>query len=126
MTINIPDDYKLFRRDFSVSPVEFYRIQLGFIIPNINNTKLTILAYIANYGYVEGRIKLLQDEIVTSKSSLHNFISEMRTQGFIVGYGEDVKLVEDIVLCDDSHITLLTLSKDETKDEIGHRYFKTR
>ena len=53
MIINIPDNYKLFKREFDVSPVEFYRIQLSLIIPNLNNTKLTVLAYIAHYSYKE-------------------------------------------------------------------------
>lgn len=126
MTINIPDNYKLLKREYSVHPVEFYRIQLGFIIPEINNTKLTILAYIAAYGYPEGRDQILIDNIVTSKSSLHNFVSEMRTKGIIEGYGDQTKLVDEIMLCNEDHITLLTLRKDSNKNEIGHRYFKTK
>ncbi len=124
MTINIPDEYKLFQRNFTVNPVEFYRIQLGFIIPTINNTKLTILAYIACYGYKEGKKRILEDGIVTTPNSLYNFVSQMRTQGLLVGYKDDIQLVEEIKLCDENHVTLLTLIKDETKNEIGHRYFK--
>ena len=124
MTLNIPDNFKVFERKYEVSPVEFYRIQLGFTIPGINNTKLTILAYICNFGYKEGRKRIIEDRIVTSNSSLHNYITEMRTQGFLEGYGEDVHLVEDIMLVDSNHVTLLTLIKDESKNEIGHRYYQ--
>lgn len=125
MTINIPDNYKLFKREFDVSPVEFYRIQLSLIIPNLNNTKLTVLAYIAHYGYKEARKKIIQDGIVTSQYSLHNFISEMRTKGIIMGYKDDVNLHEDIFLCKENHVTIFQLTKNENKDEVGHKYFRT-
>lgn len=124
MTIELEDDVKVFSRNFTVGPVEFYRIQLGFIIPTLNNTKLTILAYIAHYGYKIGRIKILDDKILTSKNSLYNFISDLRTEGIVEGYGNDVKLVEGIKLCDEDNVTILTLKKNPELDEVGHKFFK--
>lgn len=126
MTINLPDNYKLFKREFDVSPVEFYRIQMSLIFEDLNNTKLTVLAYIAHYGYKEARKKIIQDGIVTSPFSLHNFISEMRTKGIVTGYKNDVRLHEDIVLCDSNHITIFQLTKNESKNEVGHKYFKSK
>ena len=124
MTINIPDNYKLFKREYVVSPVEFYRIQLSFICKDVNPTKTTILAYLYYYGYKEAMKKILEDRIVVSLSSLYNFISTIRKEGLIVGYQEDIQLIEDIKLVDEDHITLLTLTKDPTKDEVGHKYYR--
>lgn len=124
MTINIPDNYKLFKREYVVSPVEFYRIQLSFICKDVNPTKTTILAYLYYYGYKEAMKKILEDRIVVSLSSLYNFISTLRKEGLIVGYQEDIQLIEDIKLVDEDHITLLTLTKDPTKDEVGHKYYR--
>ena len=124
MTINIPDNYKLFKREYNVSPVEFYRIQLSFICKDVNPTKTTILAYLYYYGYKEAMKKILEDRIVVSLSSLYNFISTLRKEGLIVGYQEDIQLIEDIKLVDEDHITLLTLTKDPTKDEVGHKYYR--
>lgn len=124
MTINIPDGYELLKREFNVSPVEFYRIQLSFICRDVNPTKITILAYLYYYGYKEGVKRILDDKIVVSMSSLYNFISTLRKEGLIVGYQEDIKLVEDIKLTDENHITLIFLTKDSTKDEVGHKYFR--
>lgn len=125
MTINIPDNYKLFKREYNVSPVEFYRIQLGFICEGVHETKLTILAYLYYYGYKKAVEKILEDRIVVSLSSLHNFISNLRKEGLVVGYAEDLKLVEDIKLIDDPHVTLFYFNKDQTKDEVKHKYFRT-
>lgn len=124
MKIEIPDNYKLFKREFKVSPVEFYRIQLSFICKDVNSTKTTILAYLYCYGYKEAMKKILEDRIVVSLSSLYNFISTLRKEGLIVGYQEDIRLIEDIKLVDEDHITLLTLTKDPTKDEVGHKYYR--
>lgn len=124
MNLTIPDNYKLFKREYKVSPVEFYRLQLSFICPDVNNTKLTIMAYIHFYGYKDAQKKILEDKIVVSQSSLYNFFSTLRKEGLIVGYEDEMRIIEDIVLCDEDHITLLTLSKDETKNEVEHRYFK--
>ena len=125
MDINIPDQYKLFEREYKVSPVEFYRIQLSFICPDVNNTKLTIMAYLYHFGYEEGTKRLLEDKIVISQSSLYNFISSLRKEGLIIGFTTEIELVPEITLCDSDHITLLKLSKDETKNEVGHKYFRT-
>ena len=124
MTINIPDNYKLFKRVYDVSPVEFYRIQLGFICKDVNETKLTILAYLYYYGYQEAVRKILEDRIVVSMSSLYNFISTLRKEGLVVGYTDELKLVDDIKLVDDPHVTLFYFNIDTTKDEVGHKYFR--
>lgn len=124
MTINIPDNYKLFKRDFKVSPVEFYRIQLTLICPDVTDTKLTVLSYLYHYGYKVGFSKLLEDRIVTSKASLFNVISHLRKDGLIIGHEEEIKLVEDIKLYDEDQIQLIYLTKDPDNDEVKHRYFR--
>lgn len=124
MNINIPDNYKLFKREFRVSPVEFYRIQLTLICPEVTDTKLTVLSYLYHYGYKDGFSKLLEDRIVTSKASLFNVISHLRKDGLIVGHEEEIRLVDEIRLCDSDHIQLIYLTKDETIDEVKHRYFR--
>lgn len=125
MNINIPDNYKLFKREYKVSPVEFYRKQLESICPDVKNTKLTILAYLYHYGYQEALKKILEDGIVISLSSLYNFISALRKEGLIIGYEEDIQLVPEIKLCDDNHVIILTLTKDSSKHEVGHKHFRT-
>ena len=124
MKIDIPDNYKLYKRDYPVSPVEFYRLQLAFICPDVNNTKLTIMAYLHHYGYKEAQQKIMEDRIVVSMSSFYNFISNLRKEGLIVGYEDDIKLVEGIILEEEDHITLLTLTKDYNKDEVGYKHFR--
>lgn len=124
MTVNIPDNYRLFKRDFRVSPAEFYRIQLTLICPEVTDTKLTVLSYLYVYGYKEGFQKLLKDRIVTSKASLFNVISRLRKDGLIIGHEEEIKLVEDIQLHDEDHIQLIYLTKDYSIDEVKHRYFR--
>lgn len=124
MTINIPDNCKVYRRSFKVSPVEFYRIQLEHICNGVNQTKLTILAYLYYYGYTKGVEKILEDRIVVSMSSLYNFTSTMRKEGLIVGYEDDIRLNEEIKLVDDPHVTLFFLDIDESKDEVNHKHFR--
>lgn len=124
MKIEIPDNYKLFKREFKVSPVEFYRIQLSLICRDVSPTKITLLAYLHYYDYNEAIRKILEDKIVMSMSSLYNFISNLRKEGLIVGYQDDIKLIDDIKLVDEDHITLLTLTKDPNQDEVRHKYFR--
>lgn len=124
MTVHIPDDYKLFKREFKVSPVEFYRMQLTLICPDITDTKLTVLSYLYHYGYKVGFAKLLEDRIVTSKPSLFNVISHLRKDGLITGREEEIKLVDEIKLYDENQIQLIYLIKDPDNDEVKHRYFR--
>jgi hypothetical protein len=126
MTLKIPDEYKLLQRKFRVSPVEFYRIQLGFIIPECNNTKLTILSYVHHYGYTEAIKKVYEHKVLTSMDSIKNYLSKLRAESYLIGYEPDVKLNEEIKLENQNNITLLILEKDENLDEndIGHRYYK--
>lgn len=122
--IKIPEKYYLTQRKMVVSPVEFYRVQLGFIIPHINNTMLTILAYVKHYGYTEAISALLKDRVLTSKGSIRNNLTELRREGLLLGVEPNVRINEDIILYDDDFVTLLILEKDETKNEVKHRYYK--
>lgn len=108
----------------SVSPVEFYRVQLGFIIPDINNTMLTILAYVKQYGYKDAVTALHKDRVLTSPGSIRNNLTELRRRGLLLGVEPNVRINDDIKLCDADHVTLLILEKDENKNEVKHRYYK--
>lgn len=123
-TLVIPEKYKVVQRRMGVSPIEFYRIQFGFIVPDINNTMLTILSYVKYYGYDKAIEELLKDRVLTSKGSIKNNLTELRRKGLILGVEPNVRINEKIVLYDEDFITLLILEKDSTKNEIKHRYYK--
>jgi hypothetical protein len=122
--IPIDADLKVFRRTFEVGPVEFYRIQLGFILPGLNNTLLTVLAFLYHHGAEEAQKRILNRKIFTSRKSYDNVITQLRKDGLLLGFHPDIRLHADIKLCDQDNVTLLVLKRDETKDAIGHRYYQ--
>lgn len=122
--LKIPTKYQIVQRKMIVSPIEFYRVQLGFIAPDINNTMLTILAYVKHYGYYDAVDKLHEDKVLTSIGSIRNNLTELRRRGLLLGVEPEVRINDDIQLFDKDLVTLLIMEIDDTKNEVGHRYYK--
>lgn len=122
--LQIPANFKVLQRKFEVHPIEFYRIQLSFIAPTLNNTYLSILAYIKHYGFTVAKDKLIDDRILTSAGSLRNYCTDLRVKGLLLDTDPFTQLNPEIKLIDEDHVTLLVLIKNENKNEIGHRYYK--
>jgi len=123
-SLKIPIKYLIVQNKKVVSPTEFYRIQLGFIAPHINNTMLTILAYVKHYGYADAMTKLYEDRVLTSMGSIKNYLTDLRKAGLLIGYEPDVRLNDDILIFEQDLVYMLILDKDETKNETKHRYYK--
>ena len=123
--IKVPKGMSPFLRTYEVSTVEFYKKQLEEIlekIPNINDTKLYLLAYIKTYGE-DYKEHVLKSRICTSLESVSNFESSLRKMNLLHGYWPDAKLNPDIKLIDSDHLVLAVFKKVDT-DEINHRNYQ--
>lgn len=123
--LKLPLGMSPFLRKYEVSPVEFYKKQLEEIlarVPNINETKLYLLAYIKTYGE-DYKEHVLKSRICTSLESVSNFESSLRKMNLLHGYWPEAKLNPEIQLIDTDHLILAVFKKIDT-DEINHRNYQ--
>jgi len=121
----IPTDLKVFKYEFKVSPVEFYNMQLADIIPEVHPTNRVIMAYIKVYGE-NYRKELLDSTICSTIESIRNYESTLRTANLIYGYSPDIKLNDNIHLCEIDHVKMFYLIKDPNIDYVNHKHYKTK
>lgn len=121
----IPEDRKVFKYTYNVSPVEFYRMQLTFILPEVHPTKIAILAFIKVYG-ADYRKELLESTICSTLDSVRNYESTLRAENLISGYSPDIELNENIKFCEMDYVQLLYITKDEKIDGVLHKHYKAK
>jgi len=121
----IPEDFRVFMYEHRVSPVEFYRMQLSDIRPDVHPTKIAILAFIKVFGPTY-REELLASTICSTLDSIRNYESTLRAENLISGYSPDIELNEQIKFCDQDHIQMNYIIKDDKADGVKHKHYKAK
>lgn len=115
----------VFKREYSLGKVEFIKYQLNQSInvpePTLNETYLTVLAYI--YVYKEqAKDRLLQDKILTSMNSIVNYIGFLKKLSYI---DPVTKLLNPkIMLAESDFVIINTVKLDTTNEKVYHPYYK--
>ncbi len=121
----IPENLRVFKYEYTVSPVEFYRMQLTSIRPDVHPTKLAIMAYIKVYG-VDYRDRLLESTICSTLASIRNYESTLRAENLISGYAPDIELNPEIKFCEEDHIQVNFIFKNLNLDNVNHKHYKSK
>ena len=117
---------KVIRR-YSLSPIEFYKFQLNQSInwpfQNLNETDITILAYIHLYKENAKR-QIVSDRILTSMSSCHNYFGKLKQMEYIVKIGDEYSLNPAIAIISEDFIQVLEVKLDKENSKVNHPYFQ--
>jgi hypothetical protein len=118
---------KLFK-EYHLPPIEFVKFQLNqsinFPIPLLNDTIITILAYVYYYG-PSAKDKIVGDRILTSKNSCINYISTLIAQGYLVRNDDKtVSLNPKLLILDSDYMQINLVKLDTSKNEVYHPYYK--
>lgn len=120
-------DVLKFRRTYTLSPVEFIKFQLNqainFPIPNLNETDITILAYIYLYK-LDAKDKIVKDRILTSITSCHNYFVKLKHMQYILKTEEGYVLNPQLKIIDESFIQINDVNLDLSNSNVNHPYFK--
>ena len=126
----------IYQREFKLSPVEFVKFQLynsiNLPIPILNETDITVLAYIHLYGN-DSKKKIVDHRIFTSVSSFTNYVSRLRSMGYIEadptkGRSKErkpLRLNPNLVIVPNDHILLSKVHLDTNSDKVNHPYYKS-
>lgn len=116
-------------KEYHLPPIEFVKFQLNqsinFPIPLLNDTIITILAYVHYHG-PDAKKKIVEDRILTSTNSCINYISTLIHQGYLhrLDDKKTVILNPKILILDSDYIQVNVVKLDETKNEVYHPYYK--
>lgn len=117
---------KLFK-EYRLPPIEFIKFQLNQAInvpiPLLNETNLTILAYVYYYG-PEAKKKIVEERILSSTNSCINYFGTLIAQGYLIRDETEVKLNPKILIQDADYIQINVVKLDNTKYEVYHPYYK--
>lgn len=120
-------EIKKLMREYRLPPIEFVKFQLyqaiNFPIPVLNETNITILAYIYYYG-PEAKRKIVEDRILTSNNSCVNYIGTLITQNYLQRVNGEVILNPKILIQNEDFIQVNVVRIDTSKDEVYHPYYK--
>lgn len=120
------------KREYKLSPIEFYRFQLNNIIngglPTLSQTDITILAYIYIHG-IDSQHLLLTDRIFTHPKSVTNAISSLIQRGYIIKTQIEkgrntLTLNPNIKLLSEDFIQISIVTLDPNSEEVYHKYYR--
>lgn len=115
------------KREYDLSPVEFYKFQLNQIINHtvqvVTTTDITLVAYLHVYGE-SFQDQLLQDRIFINPISIKNAISKLVKLGFLVKENKQIKINPAIILVEEDFVQINIVRKDPSKTEVYHKYYK--
>lgn len=124
-----------FKREYSLSPIEFVKYQLNqsinFPEPVLNETDITILAYVYAYGG-GAKKQILKDRILTSPNSFVNYISKLKNMNYILRVDEKVnprnprppQLNPNLIILKESYIQINIIKLDPSNAEVFHPYYQ--
>jgi len=121
------------KRSYTLSSIEFYKFQLNQIINSkvnqLNDTDLTILAYIHIFGKNSTEV-ILRDRILTNLNSVRNYISRLTKRGYLHKVYEDdpskkhsytdIILNPKIKLLSQNYVQVSVVQLDPESDEVYH------
>jgi len=123
------------KQELSLSPIEFIKFQLNQAINTpasvLNDTDITILAYVYLYGK-DAKITCLKHQILTSSNSFINYISKLKNLGYLERQEGKInprnpippKLNKNIQISDNSFILVSIIHKDDQNVKVYHPYHK--
>ena len=125
------NELKKLKREYVLPPIEHIKFQLNQSInvpmPVLNDTNLTVLAYVHFYKG-EAKKMLVSDRIISTTNSANNYFSTLRSMGYIQGYDNEgnLQLNPKILIMDEDYIQVTIVRRDNTKHEVYHPYFSKR
>lgn len=117
------------KKEFSFSPVEFYKFQLYQLInvpiPVLNETNITVLAYVHVYKE-EASYKIIKDRILTSINSCYNYFSTLKNMGYLIKEDGDKSyyLNPQMHIEDNDYLYIIKVGKDESNSTVNHPYYE--
>lgn len=120
--IEVPGNVRFLQFNYEVGEVEFYRMQLGFILPKLNNTMLTMLAYVKVYGE-KAKDKLIADGIITSNNTFYTYKCALNKEGYLIDYkvNEGIKLME---FSEEPVLVFNYIKTNSSKNEVEYKYYR--
>ena len=124
-----PDKEKqpVFKRTYCLPKIEFIKFQLNQSINVpilvLNDTNLTILAYIYVYGK-DAKSMIVGHRILTNVNSCVNYFSQLKAQGYIIQEDKVYYLNPKIYICTENYTQITQVEIDHTKNEVYHVYYK--
>lgn len=119
----------IFKRTYLLPKIEFIKFQLNQSINVpilvLNDTNLTIMAYIHEYG-AEAKHKIIQERILTSVNSCVNYFSQLKALGYIIQEGKTYKLNPKLYICPTDFTQISQVQIDTSKNEVYHVYYKAQ
>lgn len=118
---------KILKKEYHLPPIEFVKFQLNniinFPIPVLNDTNITILAYIYYHG-PDAKRKIVEDRILTSNNSCINYIGTLTAQRYLIRTDNGVELNPRLFIQDADYIQVNVVKIDTTSNEVYHPYYK--
>ncbi len=118
---------KVYKKEYSLSPVEFIKLQLYFLInvpvPILNETDITVLAYVHVYKE-QARDKIFRDRILTSINSCYNYFSKLKSMNYLEKKEDYFVLNPQMVIEDENFVQIFDIKKDESKSNVNHPYYQ--
>jgi hypothetical protein len=116
---------KIYKREYKLPKIEFYKYQLNRSIncpePVLNETDITILAYIYVYGNRTTDM-IIRDRILTSRNSCVNYIVKLKKLNYAVK-DPDLKLNPNLQISDTDYIEVVTIHKTD-EEKVYHPYYR--
>ena len=120
-------DLKKVYREYHLPPIEFIKFQLNQSInvpvPLLNETNLTILAYVYYYG-PDAKKKIVEERILSSSNSCINYFGTLVAQQYLIREDGEIKLNPKILILDADYIQVNMVKLDSSKYEVYHPYYK--
>lgn len=114
------------KREHTLSPVEFYRCQLeeiiNFPVRKLTHTDVTLMAYVKVFkdDYLN---RLMEDRIFTNPASIKNTVSKL-TKSKVLFKDNGLHLNPKIALQDEDFVQMTVYKRDESKQEVYHKYYQ--
>ena len=115
----------MFKREYILPKIEFYKYQLNRSIncpvPVLNDTDITILAYIYVYGDKTTDM-IIRDRILTSRNSCVNYIVKLKKMGYAEKI-DTLKLNPYLKISDEDFVEIVKVIVTDEK-KVYHPYFR--
>ena len=117
---------KAVKREYNLSPVEFYRCQLeeiiNFPVKKLTHTDVTLMAYVKVHG-ANYLTTLMEDRIFTNPLSVKNTVSKL-TRAKVLIKDNGLHINPKIILQEEDFVQMTVFKKDENLTQVYHKYYQ--